>query len=171
MKITEIQLNQIIEEEIQQAIEEGWLSRFMAKSGTRGAGAGAGIGAKVAKMFGYTSLEDEATTEKEVRIGKANVKKMKKYLEGKQRLLTHLIKDWSKDFKKLGLTDERLVGNHGVVIALKRALGRINTVVKEMDEAAAAAEAAAAGAPPAGAPTPAPGGGGGAPTPAPAPEE
>lgn len=109
MKLTESELNQIIQEEIHLAIEEGLWDQFRARQKSMGSRAAAWGSEKVGKGFGKIGAKGTAASfaggAEELR-GIARGKEGLHLLSAHTKKIQKKIKDMLADAAKLGLTNE-----------------------------------------------------------------
>ncbi len=105
MKITESQVRQIINEEIQQMIEEGFFDRLRAKAA--GLQPGKAIGSRAKAAFGkagtYTTSPFSSRMKQGAKILKINVKAYNKKVEKFIRDMNAITKEIEQDLGKEGL--------------------------------------------------------------------
>tara|TARA_R110002020_G_scaffold82416_2_gene204042 strand:+ start:1280 stop:1753 length:474 start_codon:yes stop_codon:yes gene_type:complete len=114
MQISKQELEQIIKEEIDTAIEEGWMDRLKARASGVGAGV-RGVGKRIAGTAKYAAGGEAPSTagaiggsyghEKKVKIIDLHKKKIEQTLLKIQPLLEDRIEDMEKDLAKLGVAD------------------------------------------------------------------
>tara|TARA_Y100000034_G_C6885559_1_gene406580 strand:- start:1410 stop:1850 length:441 start_codon:yes stop_codon:yes gene_type:complete len=106
MKITEKQLNQIIQEEIDQAIEEGWLDRLKARGKgvkSRLKGAASGLGAKAAGALGAETAAGELTKKAAERKATGATEEAKSLMRSHHKKVDRIVGNMINDAKKLNL--------------------------------------------------------------------
>ena len=122
MKISQQELEQIIKEELDTAIDEGWLDRLSAR--TKGVGASVGQRFKAkrkelgGKLAGGKDVERGAHQASSMRGQAAQMKKAKQT----QVIVGNHLKKLSNDLEKLGLGDQQSV---------KSAIGQLQKAVAQ----------------------------------------
>ena len=136
MKLTEAQLKQMIEEEIDQMIEEGWLDRL--RSRTSGAGQTVGAIGKRIKGIGQFALggdPEQADIGAAYGAGKGqkiivlHQRKLRKALDRSAQTIKALKEDFQQDLEKLGLFNTP--GSDPTGAELKNAI--YNDLIVELD--------------------------------------
>ncbi len=112
MKLTESQLKQIVQEEIDQMIEEGWLDRLRARASGVGRGA-RGVGQRLKGIGKYAAAGEAPSTKGAVgggyAAGKAgkiitlHQRKLQKVMAKAQAGIQDRLDDFKNDVQKLGL--------------------------------------------------------------------
>ena len=154
MQISKQELRQIINEEIDTAIEEGWLDRL--KSRASGVGAGVkGVAQRAAGAVKYAATGDAESTAgkisgsyghgKKTKIIDLHKKKVEKLLLTLDQPLGALLDDLKNDVNKLGLADSQgiqrildLIEKHQIV--LQRDQMRISKLLGQLLQAVGAGE-------------------------------
>ena len=106
MKITEEQLNRLIQEEIDQAIEEGWMDRLKARSkgaGSRLKGAASGLGAKAAGALGAETAAGEMAAAQAAKQAGAAGEEAKSLMRSHHKKIEKVVNGMIVDAKKLKL--------------------------------------------------------------------
>lgn len=109
MEISKRELEQIIKEEIDVAMEEGLWDQLKARSkglGSRAKAKASGLAGKAAGALGATTAAGELAGAEEERKGAARSKEAKSLMASHAKKVTKRIDDMIKDATKLKLTDE-----------------------------------------------------------------
>jgi len=136
MLISQRELDRLIKEEVERAIEEGWLDQLVGKSAglkSRAAGAMSGLGAKAARGLGATTaaadMEKAGSERKSKAADQEKLGLMKQHARKFQIISTDMIKDATK----LGLlTDPNF---KKALQAAKSISTRMNTVIAQWAKA------------------------------------
>lgn len=134
MQLTEADLKQIVQEEIGQAIEEGWLDKLKARGKSLGSRTAAWGAEKAAKGLGKIGAEKAAgiagVAGAELR-GVAQGKESKSLMQSHSKKVSKGIEDMIADATKLGLLKEPTMKK--ALAALKSAVTRLNNLMAALD--------------------------------------
>jgi hypothetical protein len=136
MLISQNDLEEIIKEEIEKAINEGWLDRMIGKGSglaSRAAGAMSGLGAKAARGLGADTAAGEMEAAGAVRTADAPNQEKLGLMKQHARKFSIMSADMIKDAQKLGLLADP---NFKKALAATKAVAtRLNNIVAAWEKA------------------------------------
>jgi len=136
MLISETELEELIKEEIERAIDEGWLDRMIAKGSglkSRMGGALSGLGAKAARGLGADTAAAEMEKAGATRTAAAPNQEKLGLMKQHSRKFSIVSTDMIKDAQKLGLLEDP---NFKKALAAAKAVAtRMNNIVAAWEKA------------------------------------
>jgi CRISPR/Cas system CMR-associated protein Cmr1 (group 7 of RAMP superfamily) len=137
MIISQNDLNKLIKEEIEKAIEEGWFDRMMGKGAgmkAKAAGALSGLGAKAARGLGASTAAGEMDKASAERKADAPNQEKLGLMKQHSRKFSAMTADMIKDAQKVGLLKDP---NFKKALASAKAVAtRMNNIVAGWEKAA-----------------------------------
>lgn len=137
MIISQSNLDKLIREEVEKAIEEGWLDRMMGKASgmkTKAAGALSGLGAKAARGLGASSAAGEMDKASAERKADAPNQEKLGLMKQHARKFSAMTADMIKDAQKVGLLKDP---NFKKALASAKSVAtRMNNIVAGWEKAA-----------------------------------